>query len=148
MVVHHNTTFGYKRLHTHTQLSGNKYVSSLTVPLKTPQCCPFRSKTLHHTQHKEVKRCCHKSADVDSYVRVGRNSMQQWYWQKKKNCARTLPHFKAPCQPPLKKWPIIYFSCICHQRSIKKKEKKKDTLASVVNNLVTKSWYTLRRHHQ
>ena len=55
MVVHHNTKFGYKRLHTNTQPSGNKYVSWALhpLPLKTPQCFPFSSKIIHHTQRKK-----------------------------------------------------------------------------------------------
>ena len=55
MVVHHNTKFGYKRLQTNTQPSGNKYVSRALQPspLKTPQCFPFSSKIIHHTQHKK-----------------------------------------------------------------------------------------------
>ena len=79
MVVHHNTKFGYKRLHTNTQPSGNKYVSQALhlSPLKTPQCFPFSSQIIHHTQ-KEVKRCCCKSADVDWYVRVGRKSVTKF----------------------------------------------------------------------
>ena len=40
VVVHHNAKFGYKRLQTNTQPSGNKYVSRALhpSPLKTPQC--------------------------------------------------------------------------------------------------------------
>ena len=54
-VVHHNTKFGYERLQTNTQPSGNKYVSRALhpSPLKTPQCFPFSSKRIHHTQHKK-----------------------------------------------------------------------------------------------
>ena len=54
MVVHHNTKFGYKRLQTNTQPSGNKYESRALhpSPLKTPQCFPFSSKIIHHTQRK------------------------------------------------------------------------------------------------
>ena len=83
-------------------------VTSVTSGLTTevwPQLFPFCSKTLHHTQHKGVKRCCRKSADVDSYVRVGRKSM---VLAEIIPCARTLHHFKTPPQPPLKKW-LIYF---------------------------------------
>ena len=55
MVVHHNTKFGYKRLQTNTQPSGNKYVSWVLhpSPLKTPQFFPFSSKIIHHTQRKK-----------------------------------------------------------------------------------------------
>ena len=55
IVVHHNTKFGYKRLHTNTQPNGNKYVSRALhpSPLKTPQCFPFCSKIIHHTQRKK-----------------------------------------------------------------------------------------------
>ena len=55
MVVHHNTKFGYKRLQTNTQPSGNKYVSGALhpSPLKTSQCFPFSSKIIHHTQCKK-----------------------------------------------------------------------------------------------
>ena len=55
MVVHHNTKFGYKRLQTSTQPSGNKYVSRALhpSPLKTPQCFPFSSKIIHHTQREK-----------------------------------------------------------------------------------------------
>ena len=55
MVVHHNTKFGYKRLHKNTQPSGNKYVSRALhpSPLKTPQCFPFSSKIIQHTQCKK-----------------------------------------------------------------------------------------------
>ena len=103
MVVHHKTKFGYKRSHTNTQLSGNKYVSQAlhSPPLKTTQCFPFCSKIIHHTAQKEVKRCCRKTADVDWYVRVGRKSMVQA--EIIILCARTLHHCKTPHQPPLKK---------------------------------------------
>ena len=55
MVVHHSTKFGYKRLHTNTQPTGNKYVSRVLHPshLKTPQCFPFCSKIINHTQCKK-----------------------------------------------------------------------------------------------
>ena len=55
MLVHHNTKLGYKRLQTNTQPSGNKYVSRALhpSPLKTPQCFPFSSKIIHHTQRKK-----------------------------------------------------------------------------------------------
>ena len=55
MVVNHNTRFGYKRLQTNTQPSGNKYVSRALhpSPLKTPQCFPFSSKIIHSTQRKK-----------------------------------------------------------------------------------------------
>ena len=55
MVVHHNTKFGYKRLQTNTQPSGNKYVSQALhpSPLKTPQCFSFCSKIIHQTQRKK-----------------------------------------------------------------------------------------------
>ena len=54
MVVHHNTKFGYKRLQRNTQPSGNKCVSRALhpSPMKTPQCFPFSSKIIHHTQRK------------------------------------------------------------------------------------------------
>ena len=96
MVVHHNTKFGYKRLHTKTQPSGNKYVSPALHPSppKTPQCFPFCSKIIHHTQRK--------SADVDWYARVGRKSMVQA--EIIMLCARTLHHCESPRQPLLKKW--------------------------------------------
>ena len=108
MVVHHNTKFGCKRLQTNTQLNGNKYVSRALhpSPLKTPQCFPFSSKIIHHTQHtKKVKRCCRKSADVDWYIMVGQKSMVQA--EIIILCAHTLHHCKTPCQPPLKK--LLYF---------------------------------------
>ena len=55
VVVHHNNKFGYKRLQTNTPQSGNKYVSWALhpSPLKTPQCFPFSSKIIHHTQRKK-----------------------------------------------------------------------------------------------
>ena len=55
MVVHHNTKFGYKRLQTNILPSGKKYVSQALHPWpqKTPQCFPFSSKIIHHTQHKK-----------------------------------------------------------------------------------------------
>ena len=47
--------FGYKRLLTNTQPNGNKYMSWALQPspLKTPQCFPFSSKIIHHTQRKK-----------------------------------------------------------------------------------------------
>ena len=55
MVVHHNAKFGYKRLQTNTQPSGNKNVSRALhpSPLKTPQCFSFSSKIIHHRQRKK-----------------------------------------------------------------------------------------------
>ena len=104
VVVHHNTKFGYKRLHTNTQPSGKKYVSRALhpSPLKTPQCFPFSSKIIHYTQRKKRSIvCCRKSADVDWYVRVGRKSMVQS--EIIILCARTLHYCKTPRQPLLKK---------------------------------------------
>ena len=93
---HHNTKSGYKRLHTNTQPSGNKYVSRALhpSPLKTPQCFPFSGKIIHHTAQKEVKRCCRVSSDVDWYVRVGRKSIVKA--EIIILCARTLHHCKTP----------------------------------------------------
>ena len=97
MVVHHNTKFGYKRLQTNTQPSGNKYVSWALhpSPLKTPQCFPFCSQIIHHTQ------CKKRSAEVDLYVRVGRKLMV--LAEIILLCAHMLHHFKTPRQPLLKK---------------------------------------------
>ena len=55
MVVLHSTKFGYKRLQTNTQPSGNKYLSRALHPSpeKTPQCFPFSSKIIHLTQRKK-----------------------------------------------------------------------------------------------
>ena len=54
MVVHHSAKFGYKRLQTNTQPTGNKYVSRALhlSPLKTSQCFPFCGQIIH-TQRKK-----------------------------------------------------------------------------------------------
>ena len=82
MVVYHNTKFGYKRLPTNTQPSGNKHVSRALhpSPLKTPQCFPFSSKIIHHTQRKKRSNVAAASqliwTDMLGYVE------SQWYKQK------------------------------------------------------------------
>ena len=45
-------------MQTNTQPNGNKYLSRALhpSPLKTPQCFPFRSKIILHTQRKKKKK--------------------------------------------------------------------------------------------
>ena len=107
MVVHHSTKFGHKRLHTNTQPTVNKYLSRALQPilLKTPQCVYFCSQIIHYMQ-KGVKHCCCKSADVDSYIRVGWKSVL--LTETVLLCAHMLHHFNTPHKPHLKKW-LIYF---------------------------------------
>ena len=110
MVVHHNTKFGYKRLQTNTQPSGNKYVLRTLhpLPLKTPQYFPFCSKTIHHTQ------CKKRSAEVNLHVRVGRKLMV--LAEIILLCARMFHHFKTPRQPLLKQ---LLFQLLCLDRVTK-----------------------------
>ena len=49
-------------------------VTSLT-PEDTTVLSVLQSINTSHTAQKEVKHCCYKSADVDSYIRVGWKSM-------------------------------------------------------------------------
>jgi len=55
MVVHHNAKFGYKRLHTSTQPTGNKCVSQAVhpSPLRTLLYFHFCSQIIHNTQRKK-----------------------------------------------------------------------------------------------
>ena len=94
-------TKGWKQ----TQPSGNKYVSRALhpSPLKTPQCFPYSSKIIHHTQRKKRSNVAAASQLVwTGTLKVGRKSMVQA--EIIILCARTLHHCKTPRQPPLKKW--------------------------------------------
>ncbi len=104
---------------------------------------------IHHTQHKKVKRCCHKSADVDWYIRVGQKSVVQ---TKLLFCVLTR---YTIVRPPLKKWlQFISYLLFSHQTSIKNKVKCGYLLSwwkrhfSFHCEQVTILWCTLRRHYQ
>ena len=47
--------FGYKRLHTNTPPTGNKYLSQALQPspLMSSQCFPFCSQIIHHTESRK-----------------------------------------------------------------------------------------------
>ena len=124
MMIYTQTEFGCKRLpglelikdivetvifwlYKPTQPSGNKYVSRTfhPSPLKTPQCFPFSSKIIHHTQRN--KRMVDAAASqlmwtgtlgwVESHDNgTSRNNYCV--------CLHVTHHCKTPCQTPLRKW--------------------------------------------
>jgi len=109
------------------------YIPHPSFPEDTTVLSLLESNNTPNTAQNEVKHCCLKSADVDTYVRVGQKSVV--LAEIVLLCVRTLHHFKTPRHTP-EEMTVIYFistlmSSNKHQKygemwlSMKQMEKKK-----------------------